>query len=150
MKTSPLTLSLLLASTPVDAAKINMMSWLNEESDANALAQATMSFRPSCDFNIKRIKNGPDNWTKIIGTGSKYSDPLFPADNSMIVWSGYARSDFGSLGSYLSKITGYRRPTETTSNPSLWGGDISTDDIDQGSVGDCYMMSVASSLAEYP
>jgi Calpain family cysteine protease len=145
-------LPLLLLLSPTQTAKVNLMSVLKQGSipSPTELAELQLAFAPSCDFNIKRIKNGPENWRKFIGTGSKYSDPLMPADTSLVVWKGYERTDSAALTSYLSYIRSYKRPSEIETAPSIWGLTVDRDDIDQGSVGDCYMVSVAASLAEYP
>jgi len=112
---------------------------------------APLSFQQTCSYNVKRAIQGPDNWTKYIGTGRMYSDTSMPGDSSMVVWSNYKRTDYAALSSKLGYIRGYKRPTEMErSSPSLWGSRIDYDDIYQGSVGDCYMVSVASALAEYP
>ena len=103
-----------------------------------------------CGDSIRRSIAGPDDWTKIIGTGKKYTDSSMPADNSMVVWPGFARKDSAQLTSYLSYIKSFKRPTSAESSPSLWGSRINPHDIFQGSVGDCYMVSVAAALAEWP
>lgn len=69
----------------------------------------------------------------------------------MIVWPGFERKDYAQLSKYLGYVKSFKRPTEVERNPSLWGSQgIDYNDIYQGSVGDCYMVSVASALAEWP
>ena len=103
-----------------------------------------------CGDAIRRSLAGPDDWTKIIGSGNEYSDTTMPADRSMVVWPGFERSDHASLKKYLGYIRSYKRPTQMESRPSLWGSKIVPHDIYQGSVGDCYMVAVAAALAERP
>lgn len=83
-----------------------------------------------CTTAVQRAIAGPDDWTKVIGTGKQYEDPTFPADSSMIVWPGFQRADSAALSRYVPTITKFIRPSQWESNPSLWGKDgIESNDI---------------------
>lgn len=45
---------------------------------------------------------------------------------------------------------GFARATDLIDNPGLFKGGPTVDDIDQGGLGDCYLMAAISSLAEFP
>jgi hypothetical protein len=68
----------------------------------------------------------------------------------MISWSDFPRTDSASLRAFTKYVSAYKRPSHVESSPSLWGSRIQPHDIRQGSLGDCYMVAVASALAEYP
>ena len=44
---------------------------------------------------------GPKDWTKIERSGIPYTDPSFPADESMLRWKEYPRT-VGGLAKYLT------------------------------------------------
>jgi hypothetical protein len=45
----------------------------------------------SCEFNIKRLNRGPDNWRAVISSTIKYDDYDFPASQSSLYWDGHIR-----------------------------------------------------------
>lgn len=159
--TKVLTLALFLGGSEVNATKINYMTMLDEQSKASVqlLAQddedeeagvGAIRFNPTCNFAIRRANDGPDNWTKYIGKGREFSDSTMPADSSMIVWTKHARTDFAAMRNKISSIRSFKRPSDMERNPSLWGSrGVHYHDVVQGANGDCYMVAVASSLAEY-
>lgn len=75
------------------------------------MAEAQLGASFTCAAAVKRAVEGPDDWTKIIGSGQKYVDVTMPADSSMIVWTGFARTDNAKLSSYLGYVKSFKRPT---------------------------------------
>ena len=92
-----------------------------------------------------------------------YTDESFPADETMLSWKEYPRT-IGGLAKYLSWFKDFQRPKDLhsiakdTKNPhptvSLFGksfektGKMQSYDLEQGSVGDNYLITVAAALAE--
>ena len=109
------------------------------------------------------MKKGPVDWTKIEGSGKLFTDHSFPADETMLSWKEYPRT-VGGLGKYLSWFKDFKRPRdffaktkETNSKmiePSLFGknfestGQLAAYDLEQGSVGDNYFLTVVAALAD--
>jgi calpain-15 len=108
---------------------------------------------------VDRLKKGPVDWTKIEGTGKIFTDHSFPADQTMLSWKEYPRS-IGGLAKYLSWFKDFRRPKDllnmsakTQEHPevSLFGKNntLVTSDIEQGTLGDNYFLTVALAIAEH-
>lgn len=105
----------------------------------------------TCNLSIERALAGPYDWKKVVGSGNRFEDSyFFPASKSMIVWDNYRKSGAASLSAALLKLDGFYSPLEKDPKATLWGKEVSTEHIIQGSIGDCYMISVLSSIAEYP
>jgi len=113
----------------------------------------------NCNYNVDRLKKGPVDWTKIEGTGKIFTDHSFPADQTMLSWKEYPRS-IGGLAKYLSWFKDFRRPKDllnmsakTQEHPevSLFGKNntLVTSDIEQGTLGDNYFLTVALAIAEH-
>ena len=117
----------------------------------------------NCNSNIDRVKKGPVDWTVIEGSGKLFTDHSFPADETMLSWKEYPRT-VGGLAKYLSWFKQYMRPKDLhsmakdTKNPhetvSLFGkhfektGKLMSYDLEQGSVGDNYLLTVIAALAD--
>jgi|TARA_B110000305_G_C19312046_1_gene574461 hypothetical protein len=100
---------------------------------------------------------------KVEGSGKLFTDHSFPADETMLSWKEYPRT-VGGLAKYLSWFKEFKRPKDLhsiakdTKNPhptvSLFGkdfeskGKLSAHDLEQGSVGDNYLITVIAALAE--
>jgi hypothetical protein len=54
---------------------------------------------------------GPKDWTKVERSGIPYTDPSFPADESMLRWKEYPRT-VGGLAKYLTWFKDFKRPQE--------------------------------------
>ena len=90
-------------------------------------------------------------------------DHSFPADETMLSWKEYPRT-VGGLSKYLSWFKDFKRPRDLhsiakdTKNPhptvSLFGknfessGKLMTTELEQGSVGDNYLLTVIAALAD--
>jgi hypothetical protein len=106
---------------------------------------------------------GPKDWTKIEGSGKLFTDTTFPADETMLSWKEYPRT-VGGLAKYLNWFKEFKRPKDLhsikkdTQNPiasvSLFGaefaknGKLAAYDLEQGSIGDNYLLTVVAALAE--
>ncbi|XP_023222794.1 calpain-5-like isoform X3 [Centruroides sculpturatus] len=75
-----------------------------------------------------------------LATGVPFSDPLFPADNVSLFYSGNS-----------SRLPGrviWKRPKELCSTPRLFVDGITSCDVVQGSLGNCWFIAACSSLAQ--
>lgn len=68
----------------------------------------------------------------------------------MIIWDGYRKGGAASLSAAMLMLSGFYSPKEKDRRATMWGNGISPAHIIQGSIGDCYMICVLSSMAEYP
>lgn len=73
-----------------------------------------------------------------VAAGSKFEDISFPADSSSIHWT----------RTYSLK---WKRPTEIEKSPSLWGSKgIRPAAINQGGLGDCWLLASMAAIGEWP
>lgn len=84
-----------------------------------------------------------------------YIDTDFPSDASSLYWKGHLREDTEFVARrYENKVKNWKRPQsliQDGSQPSLWGsGDVNSDAVQQGRLGDAWFLSAAAALAEYP
>jgi len=71
-------------------------------------------------------------------SGKLFEDVSFPADSSAVSWT--------QKSSYE-----WKRPTEVETSPSLWGKKgIRPAAINQGSLGDCWLLASMAAIAEWP
>ena len=97
---------------------------------------------------MDRNKNTVDDFLTIVagsGTGT-YTDNNFPI-NDALYWkdAGEANGDMSNLESYIS----WERISSSDHN--LWGPrGINPQDINQGYIGNCWIMAAISAIAEYP
>ena len=105
----------------------------------------------TCDLPIKRSIIAPYDFNSIIGSGKKFEDTeFFAANTDMIIWPNYRKSGSASLTNIITLIAGYYSPLDKDPKATLFGAGIVPQHIIQGSIGDCYMISVLASIAEYP
>lgn len=75
----------------------------------------------------------------MVPEGEKFKDISFPADASAISYK-KDQNDFEWL-----------RPTDVSSSPSLYGSEgINPGAVEQGNLGDCWMLAAIAALAEWP
>ena len=127
------------------------------ESSASAYAEllAQMSVNTnygSCMVAADRAKVGQENLDHMMRSRGKYSDPAFPRDLNAIYWRGWEQPDEGGLpkNDQLAKLE-WLRLSEKFPDGSMFGTEnIRPADIKQGSVGNCWFLSAAASIAEHP
>lgn len=63
----------------------------------------------TCPAAVNRIKNGPENYSKIIGSGNRYTDPTFPhSKNEMVWWPSHPRTDNLSFKNF--RVSAFKAP----------------------------------------
>ena len=86
--------------------------------------QLKLQLPESCTANLDRLFNkaNTSDFTKYSGSGKKYEDPSFPANNYSLYWTSHME-DSEMKNTYDSKVTGWARPSELvpSGKPSLWG-----------------------------
>lgn len=75
-------------------------------------------------------------------SNKQFTDSDFPPEKSSL-----ATPD--KLSSYRD-IAAWKRATEIFTKPALYEGKIEPNDILQGNMGDCYLLSTLAAIAEYP
>ena len=88
------------------------------------------------------------NVEKIIAQGKPWTDSEFPPELSSLYDPQIDRSCDANLFQSLT----WKRASEIYQgqNPQIFADGIEPNDINQGSLGDCYFLAVLSSLAEFP
>jgi len=104
---------------------------------------------PYCQHSIQRIKNGPSFLaSQILGTGKPFEDPDFPI-TEVITYPGKEAIYTVELQEYTNAwIRAGEIPDAT-----MWSNEEtvpSPRDIVQGYIGDCYLVSSLSALADLP
>lgn len=89
------------------------------------------------------MKQATVDHTKIIGTGIKWNDPDFNYTNNAVYWSDYNYQSLGSMN------VNWGRARDRIPNASIFGTEISPNDVNQGSLGDCYFLASCSATAEF-
>jgi len=74
------------------------------------------------------------------GDEEKYKDPLFPADFKSLFRQGM------KVSSDWKYIT-WKRPQEISSNPRLYVNGVSSEDVCQGALGDCWFLAGCGAIA---
>jgi len=106
----------------------------------------------SCSFVHDRLKMPAISGLLFIDAGIQFEDPYFTADE-VIYWED-SRGELGdlkALGDSMSFVHAFDAGWSKRNGYSLWGSDgIEFDDMTQGAVGNCYMISGAATIAEKP
>ena len=92
-----------------------------------------------------------DDWETFNGSGKVYQDTSFGATYESLLWTNFL-VDLSMLESYRT-VKKWARPKDLvkTGRPTFWGTKgILPDGVVQGSLGDCWFLAAAASLAEKP
>lgn len=79
-----------------------------------------------------------------IAAGKPWTDPDFPPNSSSLVDPAVDGGDPGRFASYS-----WKRVPEIYEKPQIFEDGVEPNDINQGSLGDCYFLAALSSLAEF-
>ena len=82
---------------------------------------------------------------RVIGEGKPWTDPDFQPNMKSLF---NPSIDEGDASLYRSLA--WKRAKDIYKQPKVFSGGIEPNDINQGSLGDCYFLAVLSSLAEFP
>ena len=104
----------------------------------------------------------PPDLRKLQSSGRSFIDETFPPNKNSLISK-------NSRGEFVDKVRGpqhlkdfeednpggansltWKRPTEISQNWHLFEGKIEFNDVQQGSLGDCYFLSSITALTEYP
>ncbi|XP_055625913.1 calpain-B-like isoform X2 [Toxorhynchites rutilus septentrionalis] len=96
--------------------------------------------QPKKDFRSVDAQDFHDLRASCLRTRTLFEDPVFPADNSSL--------DFGG-GLSLSHIK-WLRPSEISPNPVFYEDSYSRFDVNQGELGDCWLLAAAANLTQEP
>ena len=78
-----------------------------------------------------------------------YEDKSFQGKHALY-WPNFLESP-SMANTYNEQVTGWARPSELVSKPSLWGSrGVVPDGVKQGQLGDCWFLASAAALAEHP
>jgi hypothetical protein len=100
----------------------------------------------TCSQAITRVNSQANfDYNATIKAGTKWVDPQF-GNSDAIYWNDFNQAQ---VSGYISNINWARANTRFT-NPTLFGNAITTNNIHQGALGDCYYLCSISALAEWP
>ncbi|XP_017880513.1 calpain-A isoform X5 [Ceratina calcarata] len=111
-------------------AAVEVKRFLPSLFNIKVLGEKGSGFRPRGavqDFNTLR--------RECLSTGSLFEDPEFPADDSSLYFS--KRPD---------RYIEWRRPMEIADNPQLFVEGFSRFDVQQGELGDCWLLAAVANL----
>jgi hypothetical protein len=127
------------------------------ESPAIALPEFAQQFvadgNHTCDFAHRRMNDQQQvNVDSIVGSGTTFTDSTFPTGDA-IDWDDHPTT-FRSLD-WIADSTNlsWSRMGQTypaSSGYSLFGSGAKPDDVEQGSIGNCWFLAAAASVAEVP
>ena len=90
--------------------------------------------------------------------GTMWKDPVFTPDNALFIptdayLGGKDSNNTDVVNDYRTKVVKWMRPKDidTEKSPSLWGsGGPQPAGINQGALGDCWLMASMGAVAEFP
>lgn len=95
------------------------------------LAQTESSGHTCKTTAIRNKAQVDDFWSTLQNTAAKYTDSDFTADASSLAWT-----DMGEKNNWIGSE--FKRASTNFPNATLFGAGISTDDINQGAIGNCW------------
>jgi hypothetical protein len=125
---------------------------LSAEFDPYFFNEQTNIDTTSCSFVHDRLKMPAIKETLFVGTGVQFEDPYFKPEE-VIYWEN-ARGELGdlkALGDSMRYVHAFDAGWSKRNGYSLWGSNgIDYDDMEQGKLGNCYLISGAATIAEKP
>lgn len=80
----------------------------------------------------------------------KFIDNIFPCDISSLCFDPQAKNMDPEFKKAIAQVKSWRRPSEWCKNPTLTKDDASPGDIEQGQLGDCWILSALGVVAVRP
>lgn len=90
--------------------------------------------------NVPRFNNNNNQ-------GDKFCDPIFPPDVYSLCFDPENPKLDPDVRQFVSQVKMWRRPSEWCKNPVLFKDDASPGDIEQGQLGDCWLLSALGVVA---
>jgi len=92
--------------------------------------------------NVPRFNN--------ISQGDKFCDPIFPPDLYSLCFDPDNPKMDPDVKQFVSQVKMWKRPSEWCRNPVIFKDDASPGDIEQGQLGDCWLLSALGVVAVKP
>lgn len=96
----------------------------------------------SCTTAIERYKKGPSDYKTIATQETEFVDPEFTMSNAM-QWAGFTYNQL-----YYFSSSPWMRTKSAYPSTTLFGSSDNSNDIKQGSLGDCYYLAGIHALSE--